>query len=87
MVKLITISTTISFEDYDFVKKNGHKISHILKNAILDLKQQTGQEILGTFKEEKRRKEAFQKLCKEMRDFIEKKGLLNEWLNGEENVF
>jgi len=70
------VSCSINPEDRDFCQRNGIKISQLLRWAVNERRGQIDGS--QTFSEEKRKREAFQKLAHDQREFIEKYGLLDK---------
>lgn len=76
------VTTSMSEEDWEFCKHLGIPIAHLLRWAV----EQRRSLIDGSasYTEEKRKREAFQRLSERYRDFIRKNGLEDKWF--EENA-
>lgn len=82
-MKNVQTTVLIPFEMYDFCKNSKLKFSPLLRAAIAEKMREASDGVGSSLKEEVRRREAFQNLAQKQRDFLEKKGLLDEWVNGE----
>jgi len=75
------INVSITREDKEFIKSRQLKASHLLRQAIQGFKESAVNDLTGHTKELNRKLENFQKKAVEMRDFLEKKGLIDEFLS------
>jgi len=75
----ITKTISLTKEQDDFINEQNISPSGIFQdkiNEIMQMSKVTGAQL----REEVRKRDIFQKLCEQARIFIEKKGLLNDWL-------
>jgi len=82
------VSANVSDADFDFVKKNRDdkscSITFLLRNAIWERRQREGDVLYETNKELREKVDNWMKLSYSMRDFLEKHGMIDKWMEHRE---
>ena len=68
----IITSVKLSEDEYNFCKSNGLQFSALLREAIFNHKQVIEGVIVDNVQEERRKREKFQQMMENLRDFIQK---------------
>lgn len=76
-------SVVMSEEDYKFAKDNHLPFASLMREAIQARRVVSGGYIVTNVAIERERKEKFIELSEKQREFIEKHGLIDEWLKQE----
>ena len=74
-------SIQIKDEDWKFCKDNGIKFSELFREALTRKREVICGITTDNIQEERRKKEQFVEIADKMKDFINKKGLIEEYLN------
>ena len=82
----VRANLSIDFEDHQLCKENKWNMSKLLRKAIREKREDQGIISSPNLKEEKRKRETFQKLSQKMRGFIENEGLLDKYLENENKL-
>jgi hypothetical protein len=77
---MILTSIKLSEEDRNFCKQNGFQFSNLLREAIFQKRQVLEGAVVDNVAEERRKRESIQKTLTDMTDFVNKKGLINEFM-------
>jgi hypothetical protein len=77
------LTTTLDLKDAQFLAERRIKAAHVLRGAIRDLRdKEVG--VLPDYEKLSRQRDAIHKLLERARDFIEKNGLMSEYLAAED---
>ena len=81
-IKMVMISANIREADKEFLKINNIGITELFQTAIFERRNQI-EGLTPNFETMRQNRDYFQKRCHRMTLFLEKKGLINEFIDEE----